>query len=200
MASESHTLRVLSLFEQFYERVYCFARRSVDPSSAEDIAQEVFVRLLNVPDLETREIQVSYLIKIADNLIKRRHRRQKLMDQHASSARRKIEAEHKPHARQNESESETMRGLRHELGSLTDHEEEAVRLIVLRGLSYDEAALALGVTTSSVNNWKFRGLKRLKQHSSRQETAGRTADGPGTSRDEHERDQSGRARYGQRAG
>ncbi len=201
MASESKTLRVLSLFEQYYERVYCFARRSVEPSSAEDIAQEVFVRLLNVPDLETREIHASYLIKIAENLIKRGHRRKQLLDQHTARERRKAEHENKPAGRRTEAGADAKRRLKQDLGSLTPHEQEAVRLIVLRGLSYDEAARALGVTTSSVNNWKFRGLQRLKQHSSRQEeVAGRDTDGTEAVRDDIERDQPGRARFGQRAG
>lgn len=200
MASESKALRVLNLFEQYYERVYCFARRSVDNTMAEDIAQEVFVRLLNVPDIETRTIEVGYLIKIADNLIKRGHRRRKLMERHVANTRREIEKEHRPTSGREESGDERTRRLQQQLSSLTEREQEAVRLIVLRGLSYEEAALALGVKTSSVNNWKFRGLKRLKQHGSRQEMAGRKEDGTPSLRQDNDRDQPGRARFGQRAG
>ncbi|MBT5382261.1 MAG: RNA polymerase sigma factor, partial [Phycisphaerae bacterium] len=38
----------------------------------------------------------------------------------------------------------------------------AVRLVVCNGLSYQEAAESLGVPVSTVNNWKYRGLQRLK--------------------------------------
>ena len=200
MASESKALRVLNLFERFYERVYCFARRSVDASTAEDIAQEVFVRLLNVPDLETRTIEVGYLIKIADNLIKHGHRRRKLMERHAALARREIEKEIKTSNFQRNQGIERTHTLQHQLSILTEHEQEAVRLIVLRGLSYEEAACALGTKTSAVNNWKFRGLQRLKQHGSRQDKAGRQADGSSNLRHDNDRDQPGRARFGQRAG
>jgi RNA polymerase sigma-70 factor (ECF subfamily) len=199
MASESRALRVLNLFEQYYERVYCFARRSVDPSTAEDIAQEVFVRLLHVADLESRVIQVGYLLKIADNLIKRGHRRNKLMERHATTKKREIEQEYESPRPGAPAHNVGAAQLRREFGTLTEREQEAVRLIVLRGLSYEEAARALGVKASSVNNWKFRGVQRLKQHTSRQEIAGRQADGSSI-REERDRDQSGRARFGQRAG
>lgn len=203
MASESKALRVLNLFEQYYDRVYCFARRSVDGSTAEDIAQEVFVRLLDVQDLENREIQVSYLIKIADNLIKRGYRRDKLRERHAMDRRREIETKHKTEVKRPRGGGERAEMLMRGFGAMTEREQEAVRLIVLRGLSYEEAAKALGVKATSVNNWKFRGVQRMKQHTSRQETAGRQADGSASNnevRSERDRDQSGRARFGQRAG
>jgi len=62
---------VHELFEQYAERVTRFARRSLPASEADDIVQDVFYRLLRAHDLESRDITVSYLFKIADNLIKR---------------------------------------------------------------------------------------------------------------------------------
>ncbi|MCK6475854.1 MAG: hypothetical protein L6Q35_03375, partial [Phycisphaerales bacterium] len=66
MAVSTCSRSIIVLFEQYYERVYCFARRSLDAPSAEDIAQEVFVRLMNIQNLESRSISVRSLIKIAD--------------------------------------------------------------------------------------------------------------------------------------
>ena len=66
---------VLDLFENSYHRVYCFCRRSLAPDMAEDIAQDVFARLLQIDRLPEMQISISYLIKIADNLIKRRYNR-----------------------------------------------------------------------------------------------------------------------------
>ena len=62
--------QVLELFEAYYERVYIFARGSVSQNEAEDIAQEVFMRLMKHPRLDSMNVNVSYLIKIAHNLIK----------------------------------------------------------------------------------------------------------------------------------
>lgn len=200
MSSESQALRVLNLFEKYYERVYCFARRSVDAQTAEDIAQDVFVRLLDLPDLETRIIESSYLIKIADNLLKRRYRKLQQFYRHAAEERERVcEAACRPGDRAGGG-VEQVSDLAESLRQLSQCEQDAVQLIILRGLSYDEAAAALGVKTSSVNNWKFRGLQRLKQHSSPKTAAGRNADAAGSTRGSGEREQPGRARYGQRAG
>ncbi len=156
---------IIILFEQYYERVYCFARRSLDQATAEDISQEVFVRLMNIQNLESRSINVSYLIKIADNLIKRRHRRMRRFDailagdearSDASSARSG------EHGAEIESTAGVFSGPAWE--ALTEGEQDAVRLVVCEGLSYENAARSLDVRVSTLNNWKFRGIQRLKEH------------------------------------
>ncbi len=48
------------------------------------------------------------------------------------------------------------------LETLPSHERDAVRLVVCEGLSYDEASASLGVPVSTVNNWKYRGINKLK--------------------------------------
>lgn len=147
---------VLELFDQYYERVYWFARRSVDAPTAEDVAQEVFVRLLRIPDIENRAVSSSYLLKVADNLIKRRHKqhvrqeryvRSRPLDECACCDEGVFVREY--------SEPDS-------LGSLSDGERDALRLIVCEGLSYEAAAKALDVKVSTVNNWKFRGMRKLR--------------------------------------
>jgi RNA polymerase sigma factor (sigma-70 family) len=46
---------------------------------------------------------------------------------------------------------------------LTENEQAAIRLIICRGLSYDQAARSLGVSVSTINNWKHRGVKKLRR-------------------------------------
>lgn len=152
--------RVLDLFERYYSRVYCFARRSVDAATAEDIAQEVFVRLLGKSDLEQMTVNVSYLLKIADNLIKRRYQRMVRHEHYLSSARQRGPAGGGTWAcAVSHDASHT---LRQASGVLTDGEFDAVRLIVCEGMSYQAAARSLSVTVSTINNWKFRGIQKLR--------------------------------------
>ncbi|MFM7261741.1 MAG: RNA polymerase sigma factor, partial [bacterium] len=49
------------------------------------------------------------------------------------------------------------------LRQLTNEEQAAVRLIVCEGLGYQAAARSLGVPVSTINNWKYRGLVKLRQ-------------------------------------
>ncbi len=149
---------VMSLFEQYYERVYWFARRSVDAPSAEDVAQEVFVRLLRIPDLQDRVVNASYLVKVADNLIKRRHKQKVQQERFATSERYSSDA-----ADVADNFAETADDS-HEpaLSRLSNTEHAALRLIVCEGLSYEAAAKSLDVRVSTVNNWKFRGIRKLR--------------------------------------
>lgn len=163
---------VLRLFEEFYERVYFFARRSVDQATAEDVAQEVFVRLLDKDDLESRPMNVSYLIKIADNLIKRRHRRLKKLEEFITSELNRFDAQMDASAAvATRMSPETAEMLQ----QLPSEEQDAVGMIVCRDLSYEATALALDVKVSTVNNWKYRGIQRLKSTQQPEPRQGRAA-------------------------
>ena len=178
MGPESRDELVLRLFERYYERVYCFARRSVDASLAEDIAQEVFTRLLDHEGIERKTISVSYLIKIADNLIKRRYRRRQRQEAFLDERRAAAGAENTPVPGRIDQERSRAGERVPPLRELSGTEEDAVRLIVCRGLSYEQAARSLGVKVTSVNNWKYRGIQRLRQHAAPDHAARRgDADG-----------------------
>lgn len=155
---------VLSLFEAYYERVYAFLRKSTSPDVAEDLAQEVFVRLLQHPHLERLTISVSYLLKIAHNLLRRRYTRasrlRALLDERGHTALR-TDAPRCDGDRALIVDAASLRGA---LGQLTSEERNAVHLIVCEGKSYRHAAESLGVSIATVNNWKHRGLMKLRRH------------------------------------
>jgi len=153
---------ILELFDAYYKRVYCFTRKSLAPSAAEDIAQEVFTRLLTVNALEEKTITSSYLIKIADNLIKRRYNKAQRKNQYIDSQRE--EAIRDLRKNQSQEPQWSSSEITTALSMLPTHERDAVRLVVCEGLSYEEASASLGVPVSTVNNWKYRGINKLKQH------------------------------------
>lgn len=163
MATEAQCARVLELFETCFDRVYRFARRSSDAETAEEVAQEVFARLLSLQDFERKELSVSYLIKIADNLLKRRHQRQQRWRKVESGLARERFPRLGAMAARANSEPDDSR-VAAAMDRLSDDEREAVRLIVCEGLSYEDAARSLGVQVSTINNWKHRGIQKLKQH------------------------------------
>jgi RNA polymerase sigma-70 factor (ECF subfamily) len=160
------SLRVLlDLFDRHYHEVFRFARRSVDENTAEDITQEVFARLMRLDDLADREIRPAYLIKIASNLIKRRYQRERRFTEvarhaagrHADSAAPDRTA---PTLAAERAERERAKAA---LQTLNERERDAVDLIVCRGLSYRAAAETMGAKVSDVNNWRFRGVERLRR-------------------------------------
>ena len=167
-ATHDRATLVLDLFDQYYERVYAFLRKSTTPDVAEDLSQEVFVRLLQHPELERLTISISYLLKIAHNLLRRRYARaarlRELLEERvvmdggdeAARARARVRSD----ASQADLGSDVLETA---LGLLGKDEQDAVRLIVCEGKSYQHAAEALGVSVTTINNWKHRGIMKLRK-------------------------------------
>lgn len=157
---------VLDLFEMYHDRVYAFARKSAEPAVAEDATQEAFVRLLQHPRLEELEISISYILKIVHNILRRRFTR-------SVRLREIVEEKIKPRVRRHEEESSPrplrVAETRANLGEveeaftrLSPDERDALRMIVCEGKSYAHAARSLGVSVTTINNWKHRGLSKLR--------------------------------------
>ena len=150
---------VLGLVDEYYDRVLCFARRSLSRDEADDVVQEAFLRIMRLKNLQRGAISVSYLIKVADNLIKgdylRRRRFRRYMERMRPGLPGAPETHHIRPAEINDVEQRLRR--------LSAPERDALRLIVCEDLSYDEAARCLGVPVSTVNNWKHRGLRKLRR-------------------------------------
>lgn len=166
MSSEARVRVVYDLFDRHRAEVVRFARRSVDDATAEDIGQEVFARLLRLPDLEHREIRSAYLIKIAENLIRRRHEREcRFRDAASRLADGRVPGRIAgvPGDRGRADTGDDRRRARAAVSMLNDHERQAVDLVVGRGLSYREAAASMGVKISDVNNWRHRGVEKMRR-------------------------------------
>lgn len=149
---------VLDLFDRYYERVYAFLRKSTSSDVAEDLSQEVFVRLLQHPDLESLTISISYLLKIAHNLLRRRYTR-------AARLRQLLEERGECEAPDEATGTGILDHgmLETALGLLSRDERDAIHLIVLEGKSYQHAADSLGVSVTTINNWKHRGISKLRE-------------------------------------
>ena len=141
-------------------RVFGFPRKSVSADIADDLTQETFLKLLQVRNLERKSISISYLFRIAQNLLRRRFnvskRRREIMEKVAQF---EIPVHEKSSTGPVGIESAM---LDEALGSLTQNEQETIRLIICDGLSYSQAAGVLNVPVSTINNWKHRALHKLR--------------------------------------
>lgn len=162
---------VMRLFDAYYNRVFAFTRRSATLDVAEDVTQEVFIRLLQHPRLEELDLSVSYLIKVAHNLLRRRHARSsRLRELLDTTVKDELIHRHGDFSRRNtmkEPPSMEAGRLTQAMQELTTDESNAIRLIVQDGKSYNHAAEALGVSVTTINNWKHRGLEKLKKYAQR---------------------------------
>lgn len=164
---DAPSARVLALFDDYHDRVYRFVRKTLDEQSAHDIVQDVFLRLLAMKDLERKHVSASYLVKIADNLVKRRYRTavraKRLTDSLSLRADRSTPPQRAPH--DTPLDDSDLRHLNLALTRLSDDEHASLRFIVGSDMSYQHAALALDVPPTTVNNWKHRALRKLHDHS-----------------------------------
>ena len=162
------------LVDRHHDRLYAFARRHATASVAEDAVQEAFLRVLAHPRLEEMDISISYLVRVVHNLLRRRHAR--LMRLHEI-----LEMDVKPRAARRDRdraradrEDEWSVSVDHDLleramSHLSADERASIRFIVCEGRSYAEAARSLGVSITTINNWKHRGLRKLRQAMIREE-------------------------------
>jgi RNA polymerase sigma factor (sigma-70 family) len=161
---------VLGLFELYYDRVFAFARKSAEQAVAEDETQEAFMRLLQHPRLEDLEISISYLLKIVHNILRRRHTRsvrlREILDEEVTprERRRHDDSLGLIFDRKDADSTADLGSLDRAFGRLADDERDAIRLIVCEGRSYSEAARSLGVSVTTINNWKHRGLGKLRKY------------------------------------
>lgn len=176
---ENRSQFVMRLFEAYYNRVFAFVRRSAPLDVTEDVAQEVFVRLLQHPRLEKLDLSVSYLIKIAHNLLRRRHARSSRLRELLDTAvkddlvQRHGRTDRRPPREEMPSMDASHLGMA--MRELTLDECEAIRLIIHDGKSYIHAAEALNVTVTTINNWKHRGLVKLRKYAQQQDAVERTS-------------------------
>lgn len=180
---------VNELFDAHYDRVYCFLRRMVSAERAEDLAQEVFFRLLKHSQLERVNVTTSYLLKIAENLVKNGYRRDMRRREITEDLRTTKIKETSPPPEADELEIVDSKRLSWAMEVLTANERSAITLIVCRGLSYQSASLALGVSITTINNWKHRGIAKLKERlnsktQSRQSSFARSEDQSGPAVDD----------------
>ncbi len=162
---------VEGLARKYYVRVHAFARQLTDANTAEDITQEVFTRLLTIEGIEEREINVSYLLKAAHNLVRGLHRKETRARRHSERVRSNVRAI-QPAPRTPGTaidQAGDLTALERSLLGLTPNERDALELTVFRGLSLKDASEALGVRVTTITNWKYRGLRKL----------GRSRDGEG---------------------
>ena len=153
---------VLDLFDSYYERVYAFARKSAGPSVAEDVTQEVFVRLLQHPRLEELTLSISYLLKIAHNLLRRRHSRSVRLNEILDEHIRPVET--RKYEDSQRQDTADLSELENAYSTLNNDERDAIRMIVCEGKSYAHAARSMDVTITTINNWKHRGLSKMRKH------------------------------------
>ena len=162
-----------ALVRYFQEPVYRFVLRMVRrPNTAEDISQEVFIRFWrHLGEMESPDMVQGWLRRVAANAVidhwrqdESRHRRLQVLREHPV-ARHVV----KPSGRMES--QEVLDAVQAALDSLPAKLRSALVLRTIEGLSYDELAEVLGISSHAVRSRLFRARSELHKMLNRQKAA-----------------------------
>lgn len=149
-------------------RAFLLRRTRRHPEAA-DIAQEVYVRMLRIPDMGAIRNPEAYLFTVAGNLAKE-------YAQRASRDRMAVDVDD-PAVQEQLAElplfggeldtEERIARLREVLAQLSPKCRAAVELQYWHGLSYEEIALRLGISTHMVKKYLSQGLMHCRRRMAR---------------------------------
>ena len=170
---------VQQLFDQHAKALRFFLMgRSVPPEQMQDIVQELFARLMNLPRLEEKMDAATgsnraYLLTMANNLIADRQRNRKVREDYAA-AQQEIERERKEERTPErilaaQLELEAMRAV---IQGMRLNWRVAFVLQRFRNMSYEQIALHMGVTVRQVERYLYRAMQRIEKERRKIEAAG----------------------------
>jgi RNA polymerase sigma factor (sigma-70 family) len=168
--NESKKTLVGRLFAEHGGALQSFLNRRVRrPPDAADLAQEVYVRMLRVPDMTAIRNPEAYLYTVASNLAKE-HARHKVKDGAAldidDPVLQEQLAELPAFGGQLDTE-QRIRRLREVLQQLPAKCQAAVTLQYWDGLSYEEIAKRLGISTHMVKKYLSQALVHCRRRMAR---------------------------------
>ena len=169
--SDSKKRKLLEwLFAQHAARLESFLLRRVRrPSVAEELAQEVFLRMLRGPDLDTIMNPEAYLYTVAANLAKEHARHEirggQVFDVDDPMVQEQL-SELPGFAHQLDTE-QRVRRLHEVLQQLPAKCQAAVVMQHWHGMSYEEIAQRLGVSTNMVKKYLSQALVHCRRRMAR---------------------------------
>jgi RNA polymerase sigma-70 factor (ECF subfamily) len=148
---------------RWHDTVLRVAQRMTDPHSAQDVAQEAFVRLLRTgrtsPEEWTPALVMTVVRRVAVDLARRRSR-----------ARARAQCFQQGHMGHSLNSCDASRGaslesaeLRRRLACLPREQSEAVVLTFVRGLSDEQVARGLSLSRAAVGARRRAGLEALRR-------------------------------------
>lgn len=166
-APESHREAFLRQLSERYRQplVAYFQRRVHSINEAEDMTQEVFLRLVRRLDVESIDNPEAFVFRTAVNLLRDRSRRGKTKQSHLAELTRQ-------HADMEELSPERVFDSRQSLTlvmsvleELDERSRDAFILHRLEGMKHSEIADLLGVSVSSVEKYIIKALSLLAKRS-----------------------------------
>ena len=162
MAQTANDVRIRRLFDAAYEPIQRYCLRRLSPADANDATAEVFVvawrRMDAIPDGDDA---IPYLFGIARNIVRTHHR----SNRRVARLRSKLRGEPRdsaPAADRIVIRKEEDRLLLQALDTLSDEDQEILRLRAYEGLDSRQISVALGCSHAAARKRLSRATARLR--------------------------------------
>jgi RNA polymerase sigma-70 factor (ECF subfamily) len=153
---------VAGWYDQYHSRLLQYLRGSLRTASdAEDVSQEVFLRLLRVPEDRVIEHPRAYLFRVAANVINDWHAGQKMFETRAPE-----ELDNLPGPDDCDEEYDDRKRkdrIRRAIDSLPPHYRAALLLSAQHGMTYREVASHMDVSERMVKRYIVKAYARLRE-------------------------------------
>jgi len=138
-----------------------FLRQGAQPATAEDLVQNVFVRIIqNLPRYQPSGRLDAFCLRIARNLwIDNRRRSGREFSSEEASER----PDEQPGPLESADQEDRASQLRLALASLDDETHELLELAVLQQLAYKDVAMILDIPIGTVKSRVYYSLRRLRE-------------------------------------
>jgi RNA polymerase sigma factor (sigma-70 family) len=157
---------VAGAYEHHRDRLVGSLSRLYPLAVVEDAVQDLFLRLARIGFGEPEQLTDRYLWRAANRAVRRRireeQRRLDRLEAHAAadwSVDDTIESAHACLA----DDDVRRESLARVLGEVHPREIEVFRMLICQGMTYREAACALGSSESEITNLRVRGLRRVRE-------------------------------------
>jgi len=152
-----------ALIREFETPTYQFILRLVRrPAVAEDVSQEVFVRLWrHLDDIESAEMLPSWLRRVAANAVIDHWRKEEARERRMQALREHPIARHVVRPSTRMESKEALDAVQAALDALPAKLKSVLLLRTMEGLSYEEVAEVLGLSVHAVRSRLFRARQEL---------------------------------------
>jgi len=163
MESDDHPT-LAEIYRRHGDEVRAYLRRRLhSPEDAEDLAQEAFLRLERTGKLESLENPRAYLLRIADNLVRDRVRRDGLgVFDHDREVTDVDFAHPSPSPEQTASAREDLKALAYAVAGLSDKVRQALILHKFHHLSHKEVARVMSISPRTVEKHLAKAIAQCR--------------------------------------
>jgi RNA polymerase sigma factor (sigma-70 family) len=157
---------VAGAYEHHRDRLVSSLARLYPRAVVEDVVQDLFLRLARIGFGDPGQLTDRYLWRAANRAVRRRirveERRLDLLHAHAEWAGGSEPAMDPEHAGPGSREA-AGESLARALSGVDARELEVFRMLICQGMTYREAACALGAPEHEITNLRVRGLRRVRE-------------------------------------